>query len=205
MQYSELKTAISDLVNRTDLTTAKIDRYVKLTLDRINRQLRATFMETEATLTIGSASDADVPADYLGTVSMYDDATSAVYDPYVYKSFFDFKTIPSTSNDTKYYTRRNNKFYFKPGLALADTVKLSYHAKVAYPTGDTYEPELFKIAADLVVYGAAAHACAAFIDERTGDFNEAFGALLEEVKEHYASQSMSEGPYAIEPATNQEY
>jgi hypothetical protein len=205
MQYSELKLAITDLVNRSDLTTTKIDRYVKMTLDRINRQLRASFMETEATLTIGSESDADVPADYLATVSMYDDASSAVYDPFVYKGFFDFKTIDPNDNGTKYYTRRNNKFYFKPSLAAASTVKLSYHAKVAYPTGDTYEPELFKIAADLVIYGAVAHACAAFIDERTADFNEAFAALLEEVKEHYASSSMSEGPYAIEPATNQEY
>lgn len=204
MQYSEMKTAISDLVNRRDMTTAQIDRYVKMTLDRINRQLRASFMEVEVPLTVGTESDVTLPDDYLGTVSLYDDAGSSVNDPYVYKNFFDWKTVDNDSG-RRIYTRRANKLYLKPGLAENDVVYLTYHAKVAYPTGDTYEPELFKLAADLVVYGASAFGASSFQDDRAADFNTAFNDLLVEVADHYRSSYMSEGPLAVEPATSQEY
>lgn len=204
MQYSEIKTAISDLVNRRDMTTAQIDRYVKMTLDRINRQLRASFMEVEAQLTVGTESDITLPADYLGTVSLYDDAGSSVNDPYVYKNFFDWKTVDNDSG-TRIYTRRANKLYLKPGLAENDVVYLTYHAKVAYPTGDTYEPELFKLASDLVVFGASAFGAASFQDDRAADFNTAFNDLLVEVADHYRSSYMSEGPLAVEPSTSVEY
>lgn len=204
MQYSELKTAITDIVNRRDMTTAQVDRYVKMTIDRINRQLRASFMETDVELTVGTTSDITLPGDYLSTVSLYDDAASSEEDAYVYKNWFDFKRINAASSQ-KVYTRRGNKLYLKPSLAENDTVNLTYHAKVAYPTGDTYEPELFKLASDLVVFGAAALGAVAFQDDRAPDFNQAFNDLLVEVQDHYRSSYMSEGPLSIEPAVDQEY
>lgn len=204
MQYSEIKTAISDLVNRRDMTTAQIDRYVKMTIDRINRQLRASFMEVEVPLTVGTESDITLPDDYLGTVSLYDDAGSSTNDPYVYKNFFDWKTVDN-ANAKRIYTRRANKLYLKPGLGAGDTVHLTYHAKVAYPTGDTYEPDLFKLASDLVVFGASAFGAASFQDDRAADFNTAFNDLLVEVADHYRSSYMSEGPLAVEPSTSVEY
>lgn len=204
MQYSELKTTVSDLVQRRDLTTTQIDRYVKMTLDRINRKLRADFMETEVQLSVGTASDLTPPGDYLGTVSLYDNPNDSTQRAYVYKSWRDFKEI--NAGDTgKYYTRKGGKLLVKPALAQSTVVYLTYFAKVAYPTGDTYEPELFKIAPDLVAYGAAAHAAAAYQDDRLPLFNQAFEGLLIEVQEHYASSYASEGPLAIEPASPWEY
>lgn len=204
MQYTELKQSIIDLVNRKDMTTAQVDRYVKMALNRINRQLRASFMEVDATLTIGSASDAPIPADYLATVSIHDDDTSTTNDPYVYKNWFDFKTVDA-SDSTPIYTRRGNKFIFKPALAAGTVIEITYFARIADPTGDTYEPELFKLAPDLVIYGAAVHGAAAFQDDRLQMFSDAYNGLLAEVTDHYASSYMSEGPLSIQPPTDVEF
>lgn len=64
--YSELKTAVADFLNRSDLTTA-IPNFIALAEASLNRRMRAPEMVTRATVTVDAEYE-NRPADWLETI-----------------------------------------------------------------------------------------------------------------------------------------
>ena len=63
--YTELKTAVADWLNRDDLTDARITDFIQMAENRIFHVLRVPPMEKYANLTTDTEGKVTVPGDFL--------------------------------------------------------------------------------------------------------------------------------------------
>jgi hypothetical protein len=77
--YAELKSAISDWLNRDDLASV-VDSFIDLAEARFRREIRHYKMEETATLSASSRYTA-LPADFLQPIRLYTDVRSRPLEP----------------------------------------------------------------------------------------------------------------------------
>jgi len=128
--YSELKTAVGNWLNRSDLTTY-IPDLVMLGEKRVYRDLRIRAMETALSSTISSGVIA-LPSDYIELKSAYVDGSPTQIlqrktSEFIYTNY----PARSSSGKPKFIGREGSSFIFGPYPDSAYTVKGIYYARLS--------------------------------------------------------------------------
>ena len=133
--YAELKTAVANWLNRTDLTDEIADDFIKLTEADFNAKLRIRAMEQIDTITIDSETET-VPTGFISVRSFYILSNSVKY-PLNYitpANMFETKGGSRTGKPRSYTIESDNEtetFRFGPSPDTSYTGYLSYYKAIS--------------------------------------------------------------------------
>ena len=127
--YSELKTAVADWLNRSDLTSA-IPNFIALAEAEMNRQIRHRKMVTRATATMDTPYFA-VPADWKETIRFQLNTNPVT--PLVFvtpEQLLEDSQKYSAANQPMFYTTIGQQFEVLPQPAGSYEAELLYYANL---------------------------------------------------------------------------
>jgi len=133
--YSELKTAVANWLNRSDLTDEIADDFIKLTEADFNAKLRIRAMEQIDTITIDSETES-VPTGFIGVRSFYI-LLSSVKHPLEYitpHNMFEVRGGSRSGRPRAYTIESDNEtetFRFGPSPDTSYTGYLSYYKAIS--------------------------------------------------------------------------
>jgi hypothetical protein len=194
--YSELKSAVANWLNRSDLT-AYIPDFIALGEARIYREMRIRAMEASLSSAISSGVVA-VPSDYIELKHAYVDGSPTRQllraDPeYIYAKF------PTRSATAKpsYIARDGSNFIFGPYPDSAYTIKGTYYKRLT-ALSDSNTTNWFTTNAPGLLLFAALSEAEPFLknDQRTLLWNTKYqqekdGIMLEEETERYSGSGLA--------------
>ena len=131
--YSELKTAVANWLDRSDLTTY-IPDYITMAEAAIGRDLRIRQMEGRKTASI-STEYVDIPTDFIEARNIQLNTTEQKRLKYVTPEQMDQFHPEQTTGEPKYYTIIGTEFQFKPIPDTSYTVEIAYYARFAALSG----------------------------------------------------------------------
>lgn len=181
--YSELKTAVADWLNRADLTSV-IPDFIALAEAQINRQLRTHDMIKRATATV-TDDYFSVPTDWLETNVLVNLGTKTIPMEYVdYERLNELKGL-SLTGDPRFYTMIDGKFLILPA-ATSDSpanLEMSYYGKIPALSDSNTTNWLLTKSPDLYLYAALMQA-EPYIknDERVGLWATAMQNSMENMR-----------------------
>jgi len=189
---TELKAAIADWINRSDLTTQIID-FIRLAETKMVRDIKTSEFEVNTTLTVDAASKA-LPADFSSLVYIELDGDYPSLD-YFPPDEINSRFASSIAGRPIAFTIQANSIYFYPTPSTTFTATYTYIAKPDIATDSTNR--MLTMYPDVYLFGALAEAA-----DYLGD-----DALLAKYAAKYQSavQSINEsdmykGPLAIQLA-----
>lgn len=205
MNYGDLKTQFSGLLNRRDLTATLTTSFVQQSILRIQRTLRVPAMEKSISATIGSVYTAglDVPGDLLQLIAVTDETDPAnvvelsrVALPEV------LRTLNSQDTGTaRIYTRRASKFMIAPKPTTGSVIRIDYYATFKALSADADTNVLTDVASDAVIYAALAYAAAYYLDKRQVDFEARFKQIMDDLDMQALRDELT-GSAQVQPATH---
>lgn len=151
--YSELKTAVANWLNRSDLTTY-IPDFVSLGEWRVNRELRIRAMETSLSSAIASGVLA-LPSDYVELKHAYVDGSPVQHLQRVNAEMI-YGKYPTRSSVGKpnFIAREGSNFIFGPYPDSTYTIKGIYYKRLS-PLSDSNTTNWFTTnAPDLLLFSA---------------------------------------------------
>lgn len=150
---TNLKAAIADWLNRSDLTTQIVD-FITLTEAHIAADLKTSELHTTTTLTIDAQSEA-LPADFVGMVFI---KVQGDYRPldYMPPDAFWAKFAAYEASRPAAYTIQGNSIYFGPTPSTDYTADYTYVAQPDIATDSTNR--ILVRYPNLYLYGALAEA-----------------------------------------------
>jgi hypothetical protein len=160
--YTDLKAAVADWLNRADLTS-QIPDFITLAEAKFNRSIRTRDMITRQVATTNNEF-VPVPTDWLETYQLELPPVSAggTKTPLQYVSPNEAAIFQaeSMSGDTRYYTIIDGLFELVPKPATGATVTLTcvYYAKIPALSASNLTNWLLIKAPDLYLYQALANA-----------------------------------------------
>lgn len=169
MNYFEMRSMFTDILNRTDVTTEDADKLINLGVRRIERRLRTMMQKVTVTLAANPDDSFTMPPDLLSVERLEDDCG----------------VIPRVGTvvewERGYRHTPRGLFLGVPKL----TVDLTYYAALdkTVPTSPTEPPTSHSSTIpDVVVYAALVYACDKYEDQRAMRFVDTFERLMAEVQ-----------------------
>lgn len=161
--YAELKTAISNWTHRGDIATYA-DDLVTLGEARINREIRATEMETAMSVTISSGV-ATAPTGFMGLKNAYVDG-SPTQKLYVKSAADIYDKYPDRSSQGKptFIAYDAGNFIFGPYPDSTYTIKGTYYKLQGPLSSGTYA--LFTTNPDLFLFASLAEAAPFMVNDK---------------------------------------
>ncbi len=151
--YRSLKTEIESYLQRNDLLDADYDGFVQLCTSRLNRDLDAFRLESEASLDVTSG-EAQVPDDLGEIRSIRMDVypnPPRYYTPQAFHSEFE-KDWPN--QNPSLFTIENSLLKVKPTPDKTANAIIVYESELADLVNDTDTNEILKRDPDLYLYGS---------------------------------------------------
>lgn len=166
--YSELKTAIADWLNRSDLASA-IPNFISLAEAQMSRQIRHRKMVTRATATMDTPYFA-VPADWKETIRFQ--LNTNPITPLLYvtpEQLLEDSQVYSSAGQPMFFTTIGQQFEVLPQPDGSYDAELLYYAKLPALSDAAPTNWLLTESPDIYLYGALAQS-APYLkeDERTG-------------------------------------
>lgn len=181
--YSEIKIAVADWLDRSDLT-AKIPDFIRLAELRIYRELRIPPME--AVVTVTSSNNAiELPSNYVEMKSLIAKETQ---DRTLKRVAYRDQPKSTETGIPTTYSRRANELIVHPSPDSSKTYEIYYWADIGSITDEADGQNWFtENAPDLLLYGSLLEATPYLKeDERVGIWQAAFRDSMRTV------QSMSD-------------
>jgi hypothetical protein len=176
MNYGELKTHFTSMLNRRDLTATLRDTFLQTGISRIQRELRAPFMEKTVLYTVGSSYDGiEIPADYIALIAL------TIVDQETKLIRVDLgKALDAATRvgEPQVFARQVGKWVIGPTPLEDDVVRIDYVAEVEALVNDEDENTLSIIAPDLVTYAGLVLAAEYFLDRRLEYFEARYKDTL---------------------------
>ena len=151
MDFQTLKASVESALGRTDVPDYV---YTLMTAD-INRDIRILEMESTSTLSVSTEATA-LPADFLGVVSMYVDATPR--SPMVPLTRQAQATRHDNSSKPYYYAVTDGELQVMPVPDATYSVILRYYAKLADFSANEDDNAVINLHPGLFLYSALYHA-----------------------------------------------
>ena len=156
--YSELQSAISDWLNRDDLSSV-VPTFISLAEARINRELRHFDMEARSSLTLDGRY-VDVPADWAETIRLHAQASGVTYDLELV-SQNDMAQMRESSADAtgrpQFYALTAGQIEVFPTPGETYTGELVYYARIPSLSDSNTTNWLLTKYPDVYLYGALVH------------------------------------------------
>tara|TARA_Y100000385_G_scaffold143236_1_gene148547 strand:- start:936 stop:1583 length:648 start_codon:yes stop_codon:yes gene_type:complete len=183
MTYAELKTAIANYLNRSDLTS-DLDTFIDNVEAELNRRLRTKDMIKRATATADSQY-LTVPTDWIEAINV--EITSNNFSPLFQQSIESLDVYRKSNNNSTgqpvYYAMVDDSIELAPTPDGEYTLQLTYYAKIS-ALSDTNTSNFVSVShPDVYLYGALKHASIFLMeDERIPMFTQQFEKALEEMR-----------------------
>jgi len=175
MTYSELKTAIANYLNRSDLTS-DIDTFIDNVEAELNRRLRTKDMIKRATATADSQY-LTVPTDWLEAINV--EITSNNFSPLFQQSIESLDVYRKANNNSTgqpvFYAMVDDSIELAPTPDSSYTLQLTYYAKISALSDSNTSNFVSASHPDVYLYGALKHASIYLMeDERIPMFTQQF-------------------------------
>ena len=183
MTYAELKTAISNYLNRSDLTS-DIDTFIDNVEAELNRRLRTKDMIKRATATADSQY-LTVPTDWIEAINV--EITSNDFSPLFQQSIESLDVYRKSNNNSTgqpiYFAMVDDSIELAPTPDAEYTLQLTYYAKISALSDSNTSNFVSVSHPDVYLYGALKHASIFLMeDERIPMFTQQFEKALEEMR-----------------------
>lgn len=156
--YSELQTAISNWLNRSDLTT-RIPEFIALAEAKINRELRIRAMESRVrTATASGDIYVSLPSDFLEAIRVTIIASPNRDCKYVSPTAMSQLYLSNWTDQPYAYTIEGTELRLGPPTDAAYTVELAYYASFSALSDSNTTNWLTSNAPDLLLYMTLAEA-----------------------------------------------
>lgn len=186
--YDNLKTAIADWLDRSDLTD-RIPDFISLAETRINRDLRVRAMEVRSTMTTTAGQRYfNLPGGYLQMRNIQLNTNPITALEYVTPEMLDRLYGSNTTGKPRAYSLIGDEIQLAPIPDSAYTLEMAFYEKftpLGDGTGGTVTSNwLSTEAPDAVLYGALLEA-EPFIknDERISLWLNAYGAAIKKIQD----------------------
>lgn len=154
--YTELKSAVADWLNRTDLTS-QIPDFIALAEARFNRELRLNAM-LKRDVTTATDDYIALPDDWLDHNSITVTSGAGVVGPLTYVTNEEYNRLrhANLSGTSRYYTIRNNSILLLPagGDSVSTPLELFYYGKIPALSANNATNWLLTRSPDLYLYGS---------------------------------------------------
>lgn len=170
MNYGDLQTNFTNLLNRRDCTTAQAQSFLQQAIVRAQRELRVPALEKTLLVTVGSNwVGLPIPTDFLELIDIYDTSVNQIAQQRCEKTDLT-RAIELAANvgTPQVYCRQGGYWILGPAPTLGDVIQINYYGEVATVANPTDTNILLTIAWDLVMYGGLSLACDYFNDKRKG-------------------------------------
>jgi hypothetical protein len=155
--YTELKAAIADFLNRDDLTSA-VPTFITLAESNIQRRIRHWRQEARSTVTIDAQYE-DLPADFLEAIRFY--VTSDNTNPLELISqaeLLDRKQLArDTSGRPRFYAITSGQFELYPVPDGSYDAEIYYFSRIPALSDAAPTNWLLEYFPDVLLYGALVH------------------------------------------------
>jgi hypothetical protein len=180
--YSELKTAVADWLNRSDLTAA-IPNFIALAEAQMNRQIRHRKMVTRADATLDTPYFA-VPSDWLENIRFQLNTNPVT--PLVYQTpeqITETSQVYSAANQPMFYTMVGQQFQVVPAPSGSFDSELLYYAKIPALSDTNTTNWLLTEAPDVYLYATLTQT-APYLkeDERINTWAGLYQTLVNDMK-----------------------
>lgn len=162
--YAELKTAVANWLDRSDLTS-RIPEFIALAEAQIARDLRIRENEKRVTATI-STEYFDIPTDFIEMRNFQLNTTPVTQMEYASPEQLDIFNPDSTAGNPLFYTIHGSEFQVKPVPDGNYTAEMTYWYRPTAFSADADTNTILTRYPDIYLYGALATA-APFIDDDT--------------------------------------
>jgi hypothetical protein len=182
VNYGEVKTQFTALLNRRDITPSLIETFMSLSIQRIQREVRIPPMETVVALETDGTALLSVPGDLLQFISVHTNNTT--YADKLTRT--DLQTIlkwSKISGIPRYYHREAGNLYIGPYPEEGTLVYVHYYQDASALGADSDSNWLTIVAPALLIYGALSYAADYFLDDRKMLFENTFIATKESLDE----------------------
>jgi len=178
MTYGDLKRDLKGLINRKDFSDEQAGGYINRTIDRLNRNLRLSFMERLSVYSIADETgDILVPSDYLEMIEVFTDS-----QPISQLSIARFLTLSDELGVPAGFIKTAHQISFRPRPLGGTTIRMHYYGAEPHLVSDEDENTWSVTAHDALLYGAAQDAADYFEDQRVDRYSARFAAAVEELK-----------------------
>lgn len=183
MTYSELKTAIADFLNRSDLTS-NIDTFIDTTEAELNRRLRTKDMIVRAEAT-ADGQYLTLPTNWLEAINV--EITTNDFSPIMQMSLESLdiyrKSIDNASGQPIYFGIVDNAMELAPTPDGSYNLQLTYFEKITALDDTNTSNWVSTNHSDVYLYGAMKHASIFLMeDDRVAMFTALFEKALEEIR-----------------------
>ncbi len=152
--YTELKTAVANWLDRSDLTD-RIPEFIALAEARFNRVLRLRSMEVKYTAdTVAGQRNLALPASYIQMRNFQVNSSPLTTLSYVTPEIYDRVWGGSTSGTPKFYTILANEVSFGPIPGSVMEVEMLFYKKFDNLSVSTTTNWLITNAPDIYLYGS---------------------------------------------------
>ena len=183
MTYAELKTAIANYLNRSDLTS-DIDTFIDNVEAELNRRLRTKDMIKRATATADSQYLA-VPTDWIEAINV--EITSNDFSPLFQQSIESLDVYRKANNNSTgqpvYFAMVDDSIELAPTPDAEYTLQLTYYAKISALSDSNTSNFVSVSHPDVYLNGALKHASIFLMEDDTIPmFTQQFEKALEEMR-----------------------
>jgi hypothetical protein len=182
--FTTLKTAISDFLNRDDLTSA-VENFIALSESQMNRDIRHWKMETRSSGQQSAGDEyAQIPADWIETISFH--LTGSGTSPLNLMSRAAMSDKRASKEDATgtptHYTHADSQFQLYPTPSADTDFELLYNAKIPSLSSSNDDNWLLLEAPDVYLYGALLHS-APYLgeDERIAVWAQMYSAAVQQL------------------------
>lgn len=148
--YNELKTAVANWINRSDLTD-RIPEFIALAEANIARDVRARFMEKRVTATVESQYE-ELPSDLIELRNIQINSDPIQRLEYMLPEAIDAHV--TGTGKPKYYTVLGTELQLAPTPDAEYTVEIAYYARPTAFSADADTNDLLTNYPGLYLYGA---------------------------------------------------
>lgn len=199
MTLGELRTAFREQLARDDCSVSLADRFIGQGLQRIQREVRAPFMErlqvfNEAT----TLSIIPVPTDFLEMIDILVDGLNG-HEGLLQVPYRQLFRTP-ISAPPAVYARQQAQWHLRGHVGAGIEVLVSYYGGLSPLADDAAENEATAAAPDLCLYAALAYAGDHFGIKRAESWGQTYLNIRDGITEMAAVVDSSGGPMQVQAA-----
>jgi hypothetical protein len=198
--YTELKTAIANWLNRSDLTSEISDDFIVLTEADLNAKLRIRQMHAQTTITIDAETES-VPTGFLQVRDFYILSNGQKYPmTFISPAQMDSVKASSTTGVPSSYTILGSTFRFAPRPDTTYSATLNYYKKFDPLTSINTSNYILTDHPAVYLYGSLFHAAnflGGFDPNQVQQWSQMYQTALERIELNDREDSYSGSPLQI--------
>ncbi len=194
MSLDQVRSDFRALLNRDDCTADDADKFLRLGLGRIQRELRVPALERVYTLdaTTEGFDMVLLPADFLEAIDVLVDSVP------LNRMSYRLLVRESIFNAPRSYARYRNGLFLRGSVPTGSRFELLYYGEATPLVLGTDENEITTSCPDLWVYSALGYAGDFFQIDGRADFEKRYSAIRESMNDQARADDFS-GLQAIQP------